>query len=401
LRVLDLSRVLAGPWASQTLADLGAEVIKIEEPRQGDQTRRWGPPFLAGQAAADEQVSTYFLAANRGKQSVTINIACAAGQELIKDLAAHADILLENFKVGQLGRYGLDYESLKQNHPQLIYCSISGFGQSGPYCDRPGYDFLAQAMGGLISITGQRSEQDQRQAGVKAGVAVADLFTGLYATIAVLSALHARQSSGKGDRIDVSLFEVQVATLANQATAFLSGGVVPRPMGNEHPSIVPYQSFPVADGQIALAVATDDQFRALCQALAADDLPSDPRYRTNTARVLNREALTEALTEIFQHQTKATWLARLQQAGIACGPINDIEAVFADPQLQARGMVLDRFRFNGTKVTLPASPISFADGRAEASAGPPRLGEHTEHVLGRLLGLRPDEIDCLRRTGVI
>lgn len=400
LRVLDLSRVLAGPWASQILADLGAEVIKVEQPGQGDDTRAWGPPYLKDPDGRDTTESAYFLSTNRGKKSVTIDITRAAGQALIRQLAAQADILLENFKVGGLAKYGLDYESLKAINPRLIYCSITGFGQTGPYKDRPGYDFMIQGMGGLMSVTG---EQDDLPGGgpQKVGVALADVLTGLYATVAVLAALAHRDQSGVGQSIDLALFDVQLACLANQASNYLISGVPPRRLGNAHPNIVPYQVFATADGYIILAVGNDRQFARFCELAGRPELATDERFATNAVRVHNRETLAPIVQDLMIQRGSQAWLDALEQAGIPCGPINALDQVFADPQIQHRGMRVELPHPLAGVVPLTASPLRLSATPVRYQGPPPTLGQHTDEVLGERLGLNAADIDALRTEGIV
>jgi len=332
IRVLDLSRILAGPWCSQHLADLGAEVIKVEHPERGDDTRSWGPPFLN-----ETHEAAYYLSANRGKRSIAVDIARSEGQALIRELAATCDVVLENFKVGGLKRYGLDYESLKQVRPDLVYCSITGFGQNGPYAKRAGYDFLLQGMGGLMDITGQ-PDSEPGGGPMKVGVAVVDLFTGMHAATSILSALIGRNRTGQGTYIDLALMDVQVSMLANQALNYLTSGESPGRMGNSHPNIVPYQAFATADGHIILAVGNDAQFQSFCEVAGVPQLATDERFAINCERVLNRELLIPQIEKLVRAQPSKFWLDALEREGVPCGPINNIEEVFADPQVQHRGM---------------------------------------------------------------
>lgn len=400
IRVLDLSRVLAGPTAGQILADLGAEVIKVERPGRGDDTRQWGPPWLADTQGNPTAESAYFLSANRGKKSVAVDIARPEGQRIVRDLAARSDILLENFKVGDLARYGLDHASLAEVNRRLIHCSITGFGETGPYADRPGYDFLIQGMGGLMSITG---EPDEVEGGgpQKVGVALADVMSGLYAVIAVLAALAEREMSGEGQHIDLALLDVQVASLANQAMNYLASGDVPRRLGNAHPNIVPYQAFATADGHFILAVGNDDQFRRLCECIDVPEIADDERFATNGARVEHRDELIPILQTVFEQKPKAHWLAHLEAAGVPCGPINRIDEVFADPQVQARGMQVEAPHPLAGTVPLVGSPLKLSRSPAREAVAPPTLGQHTEEVLSDLLGLERAEIERLIDEGVI
>ena len=400
MRVLDLSRILAGPWAGQTLADLGAEVIKVERPGVGDDTRGWGPPFLTDTDGNPTSDAAYFLCANRGKKSVTIDFTRPEGQELVRRMAANCDIVLENFKVDGLARYGLDYSSLKEVNPGIIYCSITGFGQTGPYRQLSGYDFLIQGMGGLMSVTG---DPDGAAGGgpMKVGVAVVDLFTGMYAATAVLAALVNRDRSGIGQHIDLALLDVQVATLANQATNYLVSGRSPERLGNSHPNIVPYQAFATSDSHIILAVGNDEQFRKFCAVAGALHLADDERFVANAARVRNREILIPELLDIFKSRSKSWWMTELAKAGVPCGPINSLEEVFADPQVQARSMCQMVEHSAAGAVPLVGTPMKFSVTPAGSLQAPPLLGEHTALVLEELLGMNGGEIASLRAAGVI
>ncbi len=400
IRVLDLSRVLAGPWAGQTLADLGAEVIKVERPGAGDDTRGWGPPFLNDSEGRPTSDAAYFLAANRGKKSVTIDFTLPEGQELVRRLAADCDIVLENFKVGGLAKYGLDYASLKEINPGIIYCSITGFGQTGPYRNRAGYDFLIQGMGGLMSVTG---EPDGEPGGgpVKVGVAIVDIFTGMYAATSVLAALAHRERTGEGDYIDLSLLDVQVATLANQATNYLVSGKSPQRLGNAHPNIVPYQALATSDGYIILAVGNDSQFAKLCAVAGCPELADDERYRTNAARVRNRGELIPLIKELLKKRTSEEWIAALETAGVPCGPINTIEEVFDNPQVQARGMRVEVPHQVAGQLSLVGSPMKFSRSPLDDCQPPPLLGGHNDEILAGMLGLSGDEQARLRAAAVI
>ncbi len=407
LRVLDLSRVLAGPWAGQILADLGAEVIKIERPGVGDDTRQWGPPFLKDAAGENTSEAAYYLSANRNKQSVTVDFTQPEGQRLVRELAAQSDILLENFKVGGLAAYGLDYASLKAINPRLIYCSITGFGQNGPYAKRAGYDFMIQGLGGLMSLTGK--PDDEAGGGpVKVGVALTDILTGLYSTVAVLAALAHRDSgdressgSGLGQHIDMALLDVQVACLANQAMNYLTTGNAPKRLGNAHPNIVPYQDFPTADGDFILTVGNDGQFRKFCEVAGHAEWADDPRFTNNKQRVANRAVLIPLIRQATVFKTTAEWVSALEQAGVPCGPINDLAQVFADPQVLARGLRVEVPHSLGGTLPQVASPIRLSETPVEYRQPPPLLGEHTEAVLQRLLGLSSADIDTLRKSSVV
>ena len=395
-RVLDLSRILAGPWASQMLADLGAEVIKIERPGSGDDTRAWGPPYMPDESAEATTESAYFHGANRGKQSLCIDMGKPRGQALIRDLAKHSDVLIENFKVGGLARYGLDYDSLKTVNSKLVYCSITGFGQTGPYATRAGYDFMIQAMGGMMSVTGEADGQP-----MKIGVALADVLTGLYAANAIQAALIHQRETGQGQYIDMALLDVQVATLANQAMNYLATGNSPRRLGNAHPNIVPYQAFQTADGHIILAVGNDAQFERFCDLAEVPELAADERFRKNSDRVGHRETLVPQITAIMQSKTSADWLEQLNARGIPCGPINDLEQVFADPQVQHRGLQLELEHPVAGKVASVANPIRLSQTPIEYDLAPPLLGQHTDAVLQRILGLDADAITELRHNAII
>ncbi len=405
IRVLDLSRILAGPWAGQALADMGAEVIKVERPGSGDDTRGWGPPFLGGADGA-AGVASYFLSANRNKQSLTIDIATAAGQELVRELARRSDVLLENYKVDGLRQYGLDYEALRAINPQLVYCSITGFGQTGPYAPRAGYDFLIQGLGGLMSLTGV-PDGEPGAGPVKTGVALTDILTGLYATSAILAALAWRDRDGlrrgEGQHIDLALLDVQVACLANQASAYLATGQAPERMGNAHPSIVPYQAFPTRDGHMILAIGNDGQFARFCACAGLTGLAADPRFSSNRARVAHRAELIPLLAACTVGRSTADWIALLESQAVPCGPINSVAEVFADPQVQARGMRIDlpHAGVAAGQVALAASPIKFSATPVAYRQAPPGLGEHTDSVLERVLGLDQEARDALRAAHVI
>ena len=394
--VLDLSRVLAGPWATQTLADLGAEVIKIERPGSGDDTRQFGPPFLTA-ADGSQAEAAYYACANRGKRSLALDIATAEGAQIVQRLAAQADVLVENFKVGGLKRYGLDYPSLAPANPRLVYCSITGFGQTGPEAGRAGYDYVIQGMGGLMSVTGEADGEP-----VKVGVAAADLYAGLYASTAILAALLHARATGEGQQIDLGLFDVQAAVLANQAVTYLNTGQIPGRIGNTHSSIAPYQTVPAADGTLILAVGNDGQFRALCAVLEAPGLAADPRFTRNADRVANREALTGRLRALVGKRPLAHWLPRLEAAGVPAGPINSIDKVFAEPQAVARALVVEQAREDlAGPVRTVASPIRLSATPVSYAGAPPALGADTEAVLRERLGLDQAGLDALRRQRVI
>lgn len=400
LRVLDLSRVLAGPWAGQILADLGAEVIKIERPGNGDDTRAWGPPFLKDSRGETTSEAAYYLSANRNKQSVTIDFTQPEGQKLVRELAAKSDIVIENFKVGGLKAYGLDYESLQLENPRLIYCSITGFGQTGPYAKRAGYDFMIQGLGGLMSLTGL-AEGEDGAGPVKVGVALTDILTGLYSTSAILAALAHRDQGGPGQHIDMALLDVQVACLANQAMNYLTTGVSPRRLGNAHPNIVPYQDFPTADGDFILTVGNDSQFRKFAEVAGHPQWTDDPRFSTNKQRVAHRAELIPLIRQATVFKTTAEWVAALEIAGVPCGPINDVAQVFADPQVQFRGLKVELPHALGGSVPQVASPIRLSATPVEYRRAPPLLGEHTLEVLTGVLGLSDTDVTTLREAGVL
>ncbi len=400
LRILDLSRVLAGPWCTQNLADLGAEVVKVEKPGSGDDTRAWGPPYLKDAAGRDTGESAYYLSCNRGKKSIALDITHPDGQRIVRELARQSDVLVENYKVGGLAKYGLDWDSLREVNPRLVYCSITGFGQDGPYAGRAGYDFIVQGMGGLMSVTG---EPDGAPGGgpQKVGVAVADLFTGMYATVAVLAALTFRDRTGQGQRIDLSLLDAQVAMLANQNMNFLTTGQAPERRGNAHPNIVPYQTFATADGHLILAVGNDAQFRRFCELAGSAGLADDARFATNRARVAHRDALIPLLEPLLRQRTTHAWVEALESAGVPCGPINRLNDVFEDPQVRHRAMRIDLPHPSAGSVPLVASPIRLSASPLEYAAPPPLLGQHTNEILQELLALPEDELGRLRAAGAI
>jgi crotonobetainyl-CoA:carnitine CoA-transferase CaiB-like acyl-CoA transferase len=397
VRVLDLSRILAGPWAGQVLADLGAEVIKVERPEGGDDTRSWGPPFLAPAAGGTERgESAYFLCANRGKKSVTIDFAKPEGQALVKQLAAQSDILLENFKVGGLTKLGLGPEDMAKLNPRLIYCSITGFGQTGPYSARAGYDFLMQGMGGLMSVTGEPEGEP-----MKVGVAVTDVFTGLYAATSVLAALAERARSGLGQHIDIALFDVQIATLANQIMSYLTSGEQPPRLGNAHPSIVPYQVFPAQDGHVILAIGNDEQFKRFAELAGAPELARDARFATNPARVTNRAVLIPLLEALMRARPAQGWISALEEIGVPCGPINQFADLETHEQVRARGIFKTLAHPAAGSMRSVASPMRFSRTQVEDERAPPLLGADTRAVLGGMLGLSGEALDRLRQAGVV
>ena len=397
--MLDLSRVLAGPWCTQTLADLGAEVIKIERPGTGDDTRGWGPPFLQDRDGHDTAEAAYYLGANRNKRSVTIDIAHPEGQALVRRLADGCDVMIENFKVGDMARYGLDAEAMRASRPRLVYCSITGFGQTGPYRDRAGYDYAIQGLGGLMSVTGER---DDLPGGgpQKVGVAVADLFTGMYATVAILAALRHRDATGEGQVVDMALLDTQVAMLANLGANFLVTKQAPKRAGNAHQNIVPYQVFEVADGHLILAVGNDGQFQKFCAVAGCAELAADPRFAKNADRVRHRAVLVPLLAERLRTRPRADWLAALEAAKVPCGPINDLADVFADPQVQARGMTTTLAHPHNDALQLVASPMKLSATPVQQRRPPPLLGEHTDEVLADA-GIDAAQRERLRAMKVI
>ncbi|QHJ00060.1 CoA transferase [Xylophilus rhododendri] len=402
IKVLDLSRVLAGPWCTQTLADLGADVVKIERPIVGDDTRHWGPPFLHDAQGQATGQAAYFACCNRNKRSVTIDMATPDGQALLRRMALEADVLVENFKVGGLKAYGLDYASISALNPRLVYCSVTGFGQDGPYARRAGYDLMVQAMSGMMSITGLGD--DMPGGGPqRVGVALTDTFTGMYAATAILAALHARQASGRGQHIDMALLDVGMAILANQSTGYLNSGNVPQRQGNTHPSLAPYQDFPTADGSMLLAIGNDGQFARFCQAVGRPQWSADPRWATNVERVRHRASLIPAMEEVTRQRTTAAWIALFEDKAVPCGPINDIAQAFADPQVQARGLALKlpRDAQDGiAEIGSVASPMRLSEHPPVLRHAPPALGEHTDEVLLEL-GLDSVEIARLRAASVL
>jgi len=414
LRVLDLSRVLAGPWCTQVLGDLGADVVKVERPASGghpggDDTRGWGPPFLKNAQRQETAEAAYFLGANRNKRSITIDLAHPEGQALVRELARHADVLVENYKVGDMARYGLDFTSLHAINPQLVYCSITGYGQTGPYRERPGYDYAVQGLGGLMSVTGPSpAELPDGQPGSgpqKVGVAVADLFTGLYAAIGILAALRHRDVAGfrrgLGQHLDMALLDTQVAMLANLGANYLVSGEVPGRMGNAHQNIVPYQMFEVTDGHLILAVGNDSQFRKFCGVAGRAGLADDPRFATNADRVRHRVVLVPLLAAVMRERPRADWLAALDAAGVPCGPINTLDQVFADPQVLARGMVESVLHPLADTLRLVASPLKLSATPTLTHLAPPLLGQHTSQVLADWLGWEALRIHAAQASGAL
>ena len=406
LKVLDLSRVLAGPWCTQMLADLGADVIKVERPGAGDDTRHWGPPFLHDAQGKDTDQAAYFTACNRNKRSITIDMAQPEGQALIRQMALNSDILVENFKVGGLAHYGLDYASLQALNPRLIYCSVTGFGQDGPYAERAGYDLMIQAMTGMMSITG-RPDEVPGGGPLRVGVALTDLFTGVYASTAILAALEVRNRTGEGQQIDMALLDVGMAILANQAGGFLNSGAVPQRQGNSHPSLAPYQDFPTLDGSMLLAVGNDGQFARFCQAVERPDWAADPRFASNTLRVTNRTVLIPAMEAVTRTRSTAQWIALLEDKAVPCGPINDIGQAFDDAQVKARGLKVNQpvagvivAQTAIESIATVASPLRLMATPPVLLRAPPALGEHTEEVLAEL-GLDAVQMAALRQAGVV
>jgi crotonobetainyl-CoA:carnitine CoA-transferase CaiB-like acyl-CoA transferase len=400
IRVLDLSRILAGPWAAQMLGDFGAEIIKVERPGVGDDTRGWGPPHVKDANGNDTTDSTYSLCANRNKESVTIDFTRPEGQKLVRELAAKCDVVIENFKVGGLKKYGLDYASLKSINPRLIYCSITGFGQTGPYAARAGYDFLIQGLGGLMSVTGY-ADGEPGGGPMKVGVALADIMTGMYASTAILAALTHRSETGVGQHIDLGLLDVQVGVLANQAMNFLHTGDLPKRMGNAHPNVVPYQDFPTEDGHMILALGNDNQFARLAQATGKSEWADDPRFSTNAQRVVNREILISLLSEITRSRTTEEWITLFESVGVPCGPINNLEQVFKDPQVLAREMQISMQHPKYGDVPLVGNPVRMSETPVQYRSAPPALGEHTAEVLDRMLGIDEEQLNQLHRDKIV
>jgi len=400
IRVLDLSRVLAGPWASQNLADLGAEVIKIERPGSGDDTRGWGPPWLKGADGRDTAESAYFLSVNRNKKSLTVDLSKPEGQAIVRELAAKCQVLIENYKVGALARYGLAYADLRPANPGLIYCSVTGFGQDGPCAPRPGYDFIFQGMGGLMSITGERDGQPG--AGPqKVGIAITDVLAGMYATVAVLAAVVHRERTGEGQYIDAALLDTIVAFNANQVVSYFTSGKVPVRYGNAHAQVVPYEVFPTADGHIILAVGNDGQFRRFCEAAGCPELAEEPRFKTNPARIVHRAELIPLIQDVMRTRTKGEWIEALEAATVPCGPINNMKEVFEDPQVRHRGLRVDVPHPSGTPAPVVASPLRLSQTPVEYRLAPPLLGQHSAEILKGLLGRSDAEIERLKAAGIV
>ncbi len=397
IRVFDMSRVLAGPSCTQLLGDLGADIIKVERPGEGDDTRKWGPPFLKDAAGRDTAESSYYLSANRAKRSLTLDFTKPEGRDLALRLIAACDVLVENYKVGTLARYGLDYDTVHRDFPRLVYCSLTGFGQTGLYAPRPGYDFLAQAMGGIMSLQGEPDGEP-----MKGAVAFADLMAGMYSAVAILAALHHRDRSGEGQHIDMALLDTQVAWLGNQAQAYLTSGKIPPRLGNAHASVVPYQVFASADGHIVLACGNDGQFKKFCACAGAPELAADPRFATNSARVVNRGIVVPEVARLVAQRLSAEWIAMLEREGVPCSPINRLDQVFDDPQVKARDMVVRMSHPEApAPIALLANPIKYSATPVEYELPPPTLGQHTDAILREMLGLNDDEIAALRKSGVI
>ena len=401
LKVLDLSRILAGPTCTQLFGDMGAEIIKIERPQKGDDTRFWGPPFLKDEHGNDTNESAYYLSANRNKNSVAVDLTKEEGQSIIKELAANCDILVENFKAGDLARYSLDYEELSKINPKLIYCSITGFGITGPYAKRPGYDFLIQGMGGIMSLTGKPDEEGGEP--MKCGVGIADVMCGMYASVAILAALNARHTSGKGQHLDISLLDCQVAWLINQGAAYLVSGEIPTRRGNEHPTIVPYSTFPAADQSFIIAAGNDSQFARMCEVIGASELATDPRFEKNTSRVKHRLELIPLIGEYTCKQTSQHWLKTMEAAGVPCGPVNDLAQTFADPQIQHREMAINMAHRDNPEsgVSLIGNPLNFSDTPIQYKKAPPVRAEDTREILSKHLGLSEEKLNELEANGII
>ncbi|MGV0963338.1 MAG: CaiB/BaiF CoA transferase family protein [Polynucleobacter sp.] len=400
IRVLDLSRVLAGPWCAQNLADLGADVIKVERPGVGDDTRHWGPPFVKDAKGHDTAETAYFICINRNKRSITVDISKPEGQEIIRQLAKESDVVIENYKVGDLAKYGLDYESLKKVKSDLIYCSITGFGQDGPYAHRPGYDFIIQGMGGFMSVTGE-ADDFPGASPQKAGVAIADIFTGMYASTAILAAVVHRDQTGQGQYIDMALLDTQIAVMANVSSAYLCSDKVPRRWGNASPIIVPYQTFPTSDGWMIVAVGNDGQFKHLVTAGGEAHLAENPLYVNNPLRVENRKSLISLLEVMTRRKTKAEWISLLEAANVPCGPINNFEEVFDNEQVKARGVQIDVPHPTAGNMKLVGSPMRLSETPVEVRMAPPTLGQHTHEILKERLSLDPQAIASLQEKGII
>ena len=400
IRVLDLSRVMAGPWCTQLLADLGAEVIKIERREIGDDTRQWGPPWLKDRDGNETREAAYYLSANRGKQSLTLDIATEEGRQIVRDLAAVSDVFIENFKVGDLADKGLGYDDLAAIKPGIIYCSITGFGQTGPRATQAGYDYLIQGMAGLMSITGV-ADGDPGAGPQRVGLAVSDLTTGMYSTIGILAALNHREKTGEGQHIDMALLDTQVGWLANQAQNYFTSGTPPVRTGAWHPNVAPYQPFKTLDGHVIVAIGNDGQFRRFCKHVGAEELADDARFKSNSDRVLNRAALADIMQGYIEKRASRDWMEELPKIAVPCGPINTIDQVFAEPQVVAREMKAEVAHPLAGTIAVVANPLKFSKTKIEYDKAPPTLGQHTDEVLSRILGLKPDEIARLRKSEII
>jgi len=400
IRVLDLSRVLAGPWAAQNLADLGAEVIKVERPGAGDDTRGWGPPWLKDGAGKDTAESANFLSVNRNKKSVTLDIARPEGQKIARELADKSQVLIENYKVGTLEKYGLSYERVKRSNPSIVYCSVTGFGQDGPYAPRPGYDFIFQGMGGLMSITGERDGQPG--AGPqKVGIAITDVLTGMYASVAILAALNHRERTGQGQYIDAALLDTIVAFNANQISSFFASGKIPMRWGNAHAQVVPYEVFPAADGHLILAVGNDSQFASFCQAAGCPELAQEARFRTMPQRIAHRAELIPLIADVMRTRSKREWIELLEAANVPCGPINNMKEVFEDAQVRHRGLRVDMPHPSGGTASVVRSPMRLSETPVEYRLAPPTLGQHNEEILKGLLGRSDADLQTLKAAGIV
>ena len=400
IRVLDLSRVLAGPWAAQNLGDLGAEIIKVERPGAGDDTRGWGPPYLKDADGQDTPEAAYYASVNRNKKSVTLDIGKPEGQAIVKELAAKCDVLIENYKLGTLARYGLDYETLRKSNPRLIYCSVTGFGQDGPYAPRPGYDFIFQGMGGLMSITGER-DGEIGAGPMKVGIAITDVLTGMYASVAICAAITHVERTGQGQYIDMALLDTIVAFNANQAVSYMASGNIPQRWGNAHPNVVPYEVFATSDGHLILAVGNDGQHARFWNVAGRPEIAADPLFKTNSQRIINRRALIPLIAEVMATRTKAEWIAQLEAATVPCGPINNMQEVFEDAQVNHRGLRVDMPHALGGVAPVVASPMRFSETPVEYRISPPLLGAYNEEIYQGLLGKSAAEMEKLKGAGIV
>ena len=400
IRVLDLSRVLAGPWAAQNLGDLGAEVIKVERPGAGDDTRGWGPPFIKDGEGKDTKEAAYYASVNRNKKSITLDLSKPEGQAIAREIAAKSAVLIENYKVGTLKRYGLGYDDLKKANPSLVYCSVTGFGQDGPYAPRPGYDFIFQGMGGLMSITGERDGQPG--AGPqKVGIAITDVLTGMYASVGILAALTHRERTGEGQYIDCALLDTIIAFNANQIVSYFCSGRIPIRYGNAHAQVVPYEVFPTSDGHIILAIGNDGQFKRFCEIAGCAELADEPRFKTNSQRIVHRAELIPLIAEVMRQRSKQEWIAALEEATVPCGPINNMKEVFEDPQVKHRGLRIDMPHPGGGTAPVVASPMRLSETPVEYRIAPPLLGQHNEEIYRGLLGKSEAELARLKSTGIV